>query len=429
MAPPGAEHSWQGLPAAQQPQWPDAAALRATVAELSALPPLVLATECDRLRERLALAARGEAMVLQGGDCAEAFHQISSGQVRAKVRTLRQMADVLSAGAGVPVVTVGRLAGQYSKPRSQPVEVRGGVALPSYRGDSVNGPAFTKEARRPDPGRLHRMYGVSAATLNLLRALAVEGFAPSHEVRAWNREFVASAPARRRFAPLLRRGVPVASGEVFTSHEALLLDYEGALARPGADGGLYALSGHMVWIGERTRQLDGAHVEFASRVRNPVGVKLGPGVSADEVLALADRIDPDREPGRLTFISRMGTERVRDVLPGLVDKARAEGLAPVWLCDPMHGNTFAAPSGHKTRSFDAVLDEVAGFFEVHRALGTHAGGVHLELTGDHVTECVGGLEGVGHEQLHERYETACDPRLNHAQSVELAFRTAELLAG
>ncbi|MET9499801.1 3-deoxy-7-phosphoheptulonate synthase class II [Streptomyces sp. NPDC006552] len=428
MSVPAVEHSWRGLPAAQRPDWPDEAALRGVVAELGVLPPLVLAAECDLLRERLAAVARGEALVLQGGDCAEAFHQISSGQVRAKVRTLRQMAAVLSAGAGMPVVTVGRMAGQYAKPRSQAVEVRGGVSLPSYRGDAVNAAAFTAVARRPDPGRLLRMYGASAATVNLVRALAVEGFAGAREVAAWNADFVAAARARERFAPLLR-GVPGAAGPVFTSHEALLLDYEGALMRPGPDGRPYALSGHMVWIGERTRQLGGAHVEFASRVRNPVGVKLGPGVSADEVLALADRIDPEREPGRLTFISRMGAGRVREVLPALVDKVRAEGLRPVWLCDPMHGNTFAAPSGHKTRSFDAVLDEVAGFFEVHRALGTRAGGVHLELTGDDVTECVGGGDGVLLEQLHERYESTCDPRLNHAQAVEMAFRTAELLAG
>ncbi|WP_328322497.1 class II 3-deoxy-7-phosphoheptulonate synthase [Streptomyces sp. NBC_00388] len=437
-APGGSAASWRDLPAAQQPDWPEPAALRAAVAELAAYPPLVRADECDRLRTGLAAVARGEAFLLQGGDCAESFDAVSAGQIRAKVRTLRQMADVLAFAAAVPVVTVGRIAGQYSKPRSRPTETRDGVTLPSYRGDSVNGGAFTVQDRTPDPERLKRMYHASAATLDLLRALAARGYAGQRQVREWNKKFVRSAASLRRFEALARDvgEAPESVGEsgaqwaeLFASHEALVLDYEGALTRGESGGnageGLYGLSGHMVWIGERTRQLDGAHVEFASRIRNPVGVKLGPTTTTDEALALVDRLDPEREPGRLTFITRMGADRIRDVLPALVEKTAAEGACPVWVCDPMHGNTFEAPSGHKTRRLDTVLEEITGFFEVHRGLGTHPGGVHLELTGERVTECVGG--GVTAGDLHRRYETACDPRLNDTQALELAFLVGELM--
>ncbi|WP_441250135.1 class II 3-deoxy-7-phosphoheptulonate synthase [Kitasatospora sp. McL0602] len=435
------KYSWQSLPAAQQPSWPDPEALRAAVDELSAFPPLVFAGECDQLRDRLAAVARGEAFLLQGGDCAETFDGVSAAQIDNKLKTLLQMAAVLTYAASVPVVKVGRIAGQYSKPRSNPTETRDGLELPVYRGDSVNGLAFTPESRRPDPERLKRMYHASAATLNLVRAFTTGGYADLRQVHAWNQDFVANSPAGQRYEQLAREiddalafmkacGVnPDAfhSVEFFSSHEALVLDYETALTRVDSrTGDLYDVSGHMVWIGERTRQLDGAHVEFASKVRNPIGVKLGPTTTADEALALIDRIDPGREPGRLTFITRMGTGQIRDRLPELVEKVTASGARPVWICDPMHGNTFSASSGHKTRRFDDILDEVKGFFEVHHALGTHPGGIHVELTGDDVTECVGGGDEVLVDHLHQRYESACDPRLNRSQSLDLAFQVAEM---
>ncbi|MER5431829.1 class II 3-deoxy-7-phosphoheptulonate synthase [Streptomyces sp. NPDC002588] len=433
--------SWRRLPTAQQPDWPDPEALRAVVAELSAYPPLVFAGECDQLRGRLAQVSRGEAFVLQGGDCAETFHEVTAEKVRDKIKTLLQMAAVLTYATSVPVVKIGRIAGQYSKPRSKPTEVQGGVELPVYRGDSVNGLEFTPESRRPDPERLKRMYHASAATLNLIRAFITGGYADLRQVHEWNRDFVASSPIGERYEDLAGAiddaltflaacGADPGefhSAEFYSSHEALLLDYETAFTRTDSRTALpYDVSAHMIWIGERTRRLDGAHVEFAAQVRNPIGVKLGPGVSADEALALIDRLDPAREPGRLTFITRMGHDKVRDVLPGLVEKVTASGAEVVWLCDPMHGNTFEAPSGHKTRRFDDVLDEVRGFFEVHRALATHPGGIHIELTGEDVTECVGGGDHVAVSDLHQRYHTACDPRLNRYQSLDLAFQVAEL---
>jgi 3-deoxy-7-phosphoheptulonate synthase len=433
--------SWRGLPAAQQPPWPDQEALRRVVEDLSRRPPLVFAGECDRLRARMAAVARGEAFLLQGGDCAETFGGVSAEQVRDKLETLLQMAVVLTYAASVPVVKVGRIAGQYSKPRSRPVEVRDGVSLPVYRGDSVNGLEFTPEARTPDPERLRRMYHASAETLNLLRAHVTGGHADLHQVHRWNRDFVALSPARRRYERLAReidaalrfmsacgaQSDALRSTEFFTSHEALLLDYESALTRMDTPSGEpYNLSGHMVWIGERTRQLDGAHIEYASRIRNPIAVKLGPSVTPQEALTLIGRLDPDREPGRLTFITRMGAGRVRDVLPELVEKVTAAGAPVAWVCDPMHGNTYEAASGHKTRRLDDVVDEVKGFFEVHRSLGTHPGGIHVELTGDHVTECVGGADEVFVDDLHHRYETACDPRLNRSQALDLAFLIAEM---
>ncbi|MER7753389.1 class II 3-deoxy-7-phosphoheptulonate synthase [Kitasatospora sp. NPDC097643] len=437
-------HSWQSLPAAQQPEWPDQEALRKTLADLASYPPLVFAGECDQLRARLGAVARGEAFLLQGGDCAEAFDGVSAEHIRNKLKTLLQMAAVLTYAASVPVVKVGRIAGQYSKPRSKSTETRDGVTLPVYRGDSVNGFEFTPESRIPDPERLKRMYNASAATLNLVRAFTTGGYADLRQVHAWNQDFVRNSPAGQRYEQLAREidnalafmnacGVApeeFKTVEFYSSHEALVLDYETAMTRVDSrTGELYDVSGHMVWIGERTRQLDHAHIEFASKIRNPIGVKLGPTTTVDEALTLIEKLDPEREPGRLTFITRMGAGKVRDHLPGLVEKVTASGAQPVWICDPMHGNTFEASSGHKTRRFDDVLDEVKGFFEVHRALGTHPGGIHVELTGDDVTECVGGGDEVLVDDLHQRYETACDPRLNRSQSLDLAFLVAEMYRG
>ncbi|POX56983.1 3-deoxy-7-phosphoheptulonate synthase class II [Streptomyces sp. Ru71] len=433
--------SWRRLPAAQQPDWPDRDALRSVTAELAAYPPLVFAGECDQLRDRLASVARGEAFVLQGGDCAETFDGVSADQVRDKVKTLLQMSAVLTYATSVPVVKIGRIAGQYSKPRSKPVEVRDGVELPVYRGDAVNGLPFTPEARTPDPERLKRMYHASAATLNLIRAFTTGGYADLRQVHEWNQDFVAKSPIGERYERLAEEidnalaflaacGADPAefhSAEVFSSHEALLLDYEAALSRTDERTGLrYDTSGHMIWIGERTRQLDGAHIEFVSQVRNPIGVKLGPTTTAKDALALVEKINPSNEAGRLTFITRMGRDKVRDVLPELVRSVTDAGATVAWLCDPMHGNTFEAASGHKTRRFDDVMDEVRGFFEVHRSLATHPGGIHIELTGDDVTECVGGGDEIFVDDLHQRYETACDPRLNRYQSLDLAFQVAEL---
>ncbi|WP_037577279.1 class II 3-deoxy-7-phosphoheptulonate synthase [Phaeacidiphilus oryzae] len=432
---------WRTLPAVQQPEYPDQDALHGVLTELASYPPLVFAGECDQLRDRLAAVARGEAFVLQGGDCAEAFDGVSAEHIRNKLKTLLQMAVVLTYAAKVPVVKIGRIAGQYSKPRSKNVETRDGVTLPVYRGDSVNGFEFTEESRVPDPERLKRMYHASASTLNLVRAFTTGGYADLRQVHAWNQDFVRNSPAGQRYERLAKEidnalafmnacGVDpeeFRTVEFYSSHEALLLDYETALTRTDSrTGKLYDVSGHMVWIGERTRQLDHAHVEFARNIRNPIGVKLGPTTSADDALTLIDKLDPEREPGRLTFITRMGAGRIRDVLPGLVEKVTATGAQVAWICDPMHGNTFEATSGHKTRRFDDVLDEVKGFFEVHRALGTHPGGVHMELTGDDVTECIGGGDEVFVDDLHQRYETACDPRLNRSQSLDLAFLVAEM---
>ncbi|GAA2398864.1 3-deoxy-7-phosphoheptulonate synthase class II [Streptomyces glaucosporus] len=433
--------SWRAFPAAQQPQWPDGEALRSATGWLSAAPPLVFAAECDLLRRRMAAVARGEAVLLQGGDCAETFARTTTEAIRGTLKTLLQMAVVLTHATALPVIKIGRMAGQYAKPRSSPVERRDGVELPSYRGDAVNGLEFTAEARRPDPARMRRMYESSAMTLNLVRALTTGGFADLRQVHAWNRGFVAGSRAGERYEELageIERSLAfmqacgvdtreLGTAEFFVGHEGLLLDYESALTRaePGS-GRSYATSGHLLWIGERTRDLDGAHVEYFSRVHNPIAVKIGPSATPDSVLGLVDRLDPRREPGRLTFVVRAGADRVRDTLPVLVEKVTAEGALVCWVSDPMHGNTVTAASGHKTRSFDTVMEEVRGFVEVHRELGTHPGGVHVELTGDDVTECVGGGNAVLPEDLHHRYETACDPRLNHAQSLDLAFRLAEM---
>jgi len=425
--------------ALQQPQWPDPERLGEAVRSLERLPPLVPAGECDQLKGRLAAVARGEAFVLQGGDCAEMFASTTADSIGGRLRMLLQMAVVLTYAASVPVVKIGRMAGQFAKPRSAATEVRDGVELPVYRGDAVNGLEFTAAARTPDPGRLLDAYHCSAATLNLCRAFASGGFADLRQVHAWNQDFVASSPAGQRYERLageIDRAIAFmhACGadpeefravEFYTSHEALLLDYEQALTRTDPrSGGSYDTSAHLVWIGERTRDPDGAHVAFARRIRNPVAVKIGPSAAAQDVLGLLDALDPGREPGRVTLITRMGAGRVRDVLPPLVEKVTASGARVAWVCDPMHGNTTEAASGHKTRHFDDVLDEVTGFFEVHRALGTHPGGIHIEFTGDDVTECMGGGQHITESDLRHRYETACDPRLNRSQSLDLAFLVA-----
>ncbi|GAA3446126.1 class II 3-deoxy-7-phosphoheptulonate synthase [Planomonospora venezuelensis] len=433
--------SWRRLPAAQQPEWPDRGELEKVVSELEGLPPLVFAGECDNLKADLAAVARGEAFVLQGGDCAETFAGATADAVRNKLKTLLQMAIVLTYAAKVPVVKIGRMAGQFAKPRSNGTETRGGVELPAYRGDMVNGLEFTPEARNPDPWRLLRAYHSSAVTLNLIRAFTKGGYADLRQVHAWNQDFVAESPAGKRYEQLAREidqalAFMRACGadpeefhtvEFYSSHEALILDYDQALTRIDSRTGLpYDVSAHMVWIGERTRQLDQAHVEFFANIRNPIGVKLGPTTTPEDALALVEKLNPDNEPGRLTFITRMGASKIRDHLPSLVEKVTASGAQVAWICDPMHGNTFEAPSGHKTRRLDDVLNEVAGFFEVHRALGTHPGGIHIEFTGDDVTECVGGGQEIVEGDLALRYETACDPRLNRSQSLDLAFRVAEL---
>ena len=431
---------WRQRPAAQQPDWPDKDGLTAVTAELAGLPPLVFAGECDLLTERLKAVTAGDAFVLQGGDCAETFAGSTASVVRAKLQTLLQMAVVLTYGASVPIVKIGRMAGQFAKPRSKPTEIRNGIELPAYRGDAVNGLDFTAAARIPDPGRLLRAYHCSAVTLNLCRAFATGGFADLHQVHAWNQDFVADSPAGQRYDQLAGEidralGFMRACGayttelrtvELYSSHEALLLDYEHALTRiDSRTGRAYDTSAHFLWIGERTRALDGAHVEFASSIANPVGVKIGPGTTESDLLDLIRVLNPDRRPGRLTLITRIGAGKIREVLPPLVQAVARAGEPVAWVCDPMHANTFEAPGGFKTRHFDDVLDELRGFFAVHRATGTHPGGIHIEFTGDNVTECTGGSHEIVAGDLHQRYETACDPRLNRSQALDLAFTVAE----
>ena len=438
---PGDLDTWRVLPAAQQPDWPDPERVRAVGAELAEQPPLVFAGECDQLKDELAAVARGEAFVLQGGDCAETFAGATADSVRAQLETLLQMAVVLTYAASVPVVKIGRMAGQFAKPRSRATETRDGVELPAYRGEAVNGFEFTPEARRPDAARLLRAYHSAAATLNLCRAFTSGGYADLHEVHAWNQDFVAQSPVGQRYEQLageIDRALAFMKAcgadsdelhgvELYSSHEGLLLEYERALTRIDSRSGLpYDVSAHLVWIGERTRDPRGAHVEFFRHVRNPIAVKLGPTVSPDDAVTLVERLNPDQEPGRLTLITRIGAGKVRDILPPVVEKVAELGSPVAWLCDPMHGNTFEAPSGHKTRRLDHILEEAAGFFEVHRALGTHPGGIHVEFTGDDVTECIGGGHEVFEGDLHQRYETACDPRLNRRQALDLAFMVAEM---
>ncbi len=434
--------SWPELPAKQQPAWPDSEALAAVTRSLAAFPPLVFAGECDILRERLAEAARGEAFVLMGGDCAETFAAATADNIRDRIKTILQMAAVLTYGASTPVVKVGRIAGQFAKPRSKDTETRGDTTLPAYRGDLVNDFDFTPAARVPDPNRLLRAYHTSSATLNLVRAFTQGGFADLRFVHEWNRGFIAnSANARyERMATDIDKAMRFMAAcgvdfeemrrvDVWASHEALVLDYERPLTRiDSRTGKPYATSGHFVWIGERTRDIDGAHIDYITRVTNPVGIKVGPTADPAHIIELAHRVDPDRIPGRLTLITRMGTGTIREKLPPIVKAVTDAGLDVTWVCDPMHGNTFESASGYKTRRFEDIVDEVRGFFEVHAKLGTIPGGIHVELTGNDVTECLGGAMHVEDRHLELRYETLCDPRLNHQQSLELAFIVAEMLS-
>jgi 3-deoxy-7-phosphoheptulonate synthase len=426
--------------AIHQPIWPDVAARDQVVRELAVLPPLVFPDECDLLTSRLADVSRGEAFVLTGGDCAETFAENTPWSIRARLNTVLQMAVVLTYAATLPVVKMGRIAGQYFKPRSAETEFIGGVEMLTYRGDAINALEPNATARTPDPRRMLEAYRASSATLNLGRSFTQDGSSDLRMVHSWNRDFVASSAPGARYEQLAAdidralsflnacgadpaelRGV-----EFFTAHEALLLDYERALTRTDwRTGRNYDLSAHFLWLGERTRDLAGAHVLFAKSIRNPIGVKIGPKANPDDVVGLVQALDPEKTPGRLTLITRMGAANVRELLPPLVEKVETSGHPIVWVCDPMHGNTREANTGHKTRYFADVVDEVAGFFEVHRRLGTHPGGLHIELTGDHVTECIGGTAGVDEADLASRYETACDPRLNRVQALELAFMVAE----
>ena len=434
--------NYRNLVAAQQPTWPDQSKLEEVRATLAKYPPLVFAGEVDILKDRLAQAAAGKAFLLQGGDCAETFADATADRIRNRVKTMLQMAVVLTYGASMPVIKMGRMAGQFAKPRSSDTETREGVELPAYRGDAVNGYDFTLESRTADPKRLLQAYNTSASTLNLIRAFTMGGFADLRSVHEWNKGFTDN-PANSRYETMAREidkaiKFMAACGanfnelrttEFYTSHEGLLFDYERPMTRIDSRTGTpYDTSGHFIWIGERTRKLDGAHMDFLSRVRNPLGVKLGPNTSADDVLALIEKLDPDREPGRLTLISRMGAGKIREALPKLVKAAKDSGAQPLWVSDPMHGNGITTANGYKSRRFDDVMDEVRGFFEVHRDLGTFPGGVHIELTGDDVAECLGGSEHIDEATLESRYESLCDPRLNHSQSLELAFLVAEELA-
>lgn len=430
------------LPKVQQPSWPDQAELDRVRAELSKLPPLVFAGEVDILRLRLAQAASGKAFLLQGGDCAETFADATADRIRNRVKTILQMALVLTYGSSMPIIKMGRMAGQFAKPRSSDTETRDGITLPAYRGDIINGYEFTPESRVANPDRILQAYHTSASTLNLIRAFTQGGFADLRSVHEWNKGF-ADNPANERYLALaseIDRAIRFMAAcgadfeglrttEFYTSHEGLLFDYERPMTRIDSRTGTpYITSGHFIWIGERTRQLDHAHVDYLARVRNPIGVKLGPTTEVADVLELIERLDPEREPGRLTFITRMGAGKIRDALPKLVEAVRDSDANPLWITDPMHGNGITTKNGYKSRRFDDVMDEVRGFFEVHQALGTFPGGIHVELTGDDVAECLGGSEQIDEQSLEERYESLCDPRLNHMQSLELAFLVAESLA-
>ena len=437
--------SWRQRPAGQQPLWPDDEALKRVEAQLAGLPPMVFAGEARRLTASLAAVSSGKAFLLQAGDCAESFGEFSADSIRDKLKVILQMAVALTYAAGVPVVKVGRIAGQFAKPRSSDTEEIGGVRLDAFRGHMVNDEAFDPEARRPDPERLITAYHQSVSTLNLLRAFTKGGFADLSQVHAWNQEFVLSSSEGRRYETVAGEidralrfmaacGIDLGAEDglhqvdFWTSHEALILPYEEAITRQDSlTGDWVDCSAHMLWVGERTRQLDGAHVEFLSGVINPLGAKLGPSATPDDVVALCARLDPDRTPGRLTLITRFGAGRVEELLPPLLDAVRAEGHPVVWQCDPMHGNTFTSDGGRKTRRFDDILAELRSFFAVHRGAGTWPGGVHVELTGDNVTECLGGAEEIFEDDLDQRYTTTCDPRLNARQSLDLAFRIAELL--
>ncbi|OAN79825.1 3-deoxy-7-phosphoheptulonate synthase [Sulfitobacter pontiacus] len=437
--------SWRDKPRIQMPDYPDQDALRAVEAELSRYPLLVFAGEARRLKKHLAAAGRGEAFLLQGGDCAESFEQFSSDMIRDTFKVMLQMAIVLTHGAKVPVIKLGRMAGQFAKPRSAPTETVDGVELPSYRGDIINELAFTAEARIPDPKKMLRAYTQAAATLNLIRAFSTGGYADVHQVHGWTLGFTESEKAEKyreianRISDTLdfmaAAGVTsetahtLQSVEYYTSHESLLLEYEEALCRQDSQTGKWlAGSGHMIWIGDRTRQPDGAHVEFARGVQNPIGLKCGPTMTSDDLKLLMHKLNPENEEGRLTLIARFGAGNVGEHLPRLIKTVQEEDANVVWTCDPMHGNTIKSSSGYKTRPFDSVLREVREFFAVHGAEGTVPGGVHFEMTGQDVTECTGGVRAVQDEDLSDRYHTACDPRLNASQSLELAFLVAEELS-
>ena len=437
--------TWRGKPIEQVPEYPDGDALDRVEERLRRYPPLVFAGEARRLKARLAQAADGEAFLLQGGDCAESFAEFHPDNIRDTFRVLLQMAVVLTFGAACPVVKVGRMAGQFAKPRSSDTETRDGVTLPSYRGDNVNGMEFTAAARRPDPDRMVQGYNQSAATLNLLRAFAQGGYADLQKVHQWNLGFVADSPLGERYRDLANRldetlAFMAACGltsettpqlretDFFTSHEGLLLNYEQAMTRvDSTTGDWYDTSAHMLWIGDRTRRLDGAHVEFMRGIHNPVALKAGPTLEPDELIRLIDVLNPANEAGRLTVIARMGADQVERLLPPLIRTVRREGRKVVWVCDPMHANTVKSANGYKTRHFDRILTEVRAFFAVHKAEGSHAGGVHFEMTGQDVTECVGGAQAITEAGLSDRYHTHCDPRLNAKQALELAFLLAETL--
>lgn len=445
MAAPWNPESWKQKPVVQVPDYPDSGRVAEVEAELKRYPPLIFAGEARALKTRLADVARGKAFLLQGGDCAESFAEFHADTIRDTFRVLLQMAVVLTFAAACPVVKVGRMAGQFAKPRSQPMETQNGVDLPSYRGDSVNAIEFEDAARVPDPARLIRAYNQAAATLNLLRAFATGGYADLNKVHRWNLDFVANSPAAERYQDLADRigealafmeacgigsdAVPEVHGtDFYTSHECLLLGYEQALTRQDSTSGRWVdTSGHLLWCGDRTRQLDGAHLEFLRGVDNPVAVKVGPSMQPDELIRVIDLLNPKDEPGRLTLICRFGADKVERHLPGLIRAVQHEGRTVVWSCDPMHGNTIKTSVGLKTRAFDQLMDEVRRFFAVHRAEGSYAGGVHLELTGQNVTECTGGALAITEDKLSSRYHTHCDPRLNANQSLEMSFQIAELL--
>ncbi len=444
-APGWQRDSWARRPAGQQPQWPDAHALAESLAQLGQRPPLVFAGEARRLTEHLGRVYTGEAFVLQAGDCAESFELSTADQIRDRLKVILQMAVVMQYSAGLPIVKIGRIAGQFAKPRSSATETRDGVTLPVFRGHIVNDIAFDEQARTPDPARLLQAYNTSAATLNLLRAFTRGGYADLRQVHNWNQAFVASSPVGQRY-DTLANGIEAAlrfmnacgldtddsamrQVELYTSHEALLLGYEEALTRTDSiTGDWYDCSAHMLWIGERTRELDGAHVEFLRGVHNPIGAKLGPTATPQDALDLCEALNPGRVPGRLTLISRMGAGNVSSSFGPILRAVNASAHPVVWQCDPMHGNTYATDDGTKTRHFDAILAEMREYFAVHAETGTWPGGIHLEITGDAVTECIGGGDDLAAHQLGDRYETMCDPRLNARQSLDLAFMAAELLS-
>ena len=436
---------WQNFKSSQQPEWEDVKAYNNVLNQITHYPPLVFAGEVSALKEQLAEAAQGRGFLIQGGDCAETFEDFKADIIRDKLKILLQMSLVLTYGASCNVIKLGRIAGQFAKPRSSNIETRGGVELPSYRGDAVNDIEFSKKSRIPNPKRLLRAYNQSAATLNLLRAFTTGGFADLNQAHLWNQEFISTSPQGRRYAEIANKiddaltfmsAVGIHSDthsalrltEFFTSHEALLLGYEQSLTRQDSiSKKWYNCSGHFLWIGDRTRQIDGAHVEFLSGVENPIGIKVGPSISEKEVIMLCSKLNPNNEFGKLTLISRMGSKKIRKKLPELIKSIQDNEKNVLWVCDPMHGNTYKTKTGFKTRHFDTILEEIEHFFAIHRAEDTIPGGIHFELTGENVTECLGGAREISDDDLAKKYETACDPRLNNEQSLELGFLITDLL--